>query len=114
MAVAIVDFFQTIEIEEEHGETAAGAARALEFALENFEHLAMIRQARHRIKICLPADLIEEPGIVEERAPEDNDIAQDNQAVRERIRRIQHTARFGHCEIAEHAENGRNKERAVE
>ena len=49
MAVAVVDRFQFIEIEQEHREGAIAAFAAPDFAFERIEKFAIVREAGERI-----------------------------------------------------------------
>src|SRR6267143_5940682 len=48
MAVAIVDFFQFIEVEKEHGERSAGAVGTLRFTFQDVEQVPVVSKAGER------------------------------------------------------------------
>ena len=77
MSVAVVDFFEPVEVEKKHGEAAAGAARTLDFCLENFHQLAMVCEASERIGRGQMAYLIKEAGIIKQSPAQNDYVTQD-------------------------------------
>ncbi len=68
MAVGVVDFLQAVEIQKENGKGSAVAIGALGFRFKNVEQVAIVGQAGEWVADGEVADLLEQPGIVEESA----------------------------------------------
>jgi len=68
MAIAIVYFFQLIEIKKQHGEGPAGAIGALRLVFKDIEQAAVVGKAGKRIADGKMANLFEEPRVIEEGA----------------------------------------------
>ena len=74
VAVVVVDFFQIIQIEEEHGERTAAAVRALGLIFQDIEQMPVVRQAGERIADGEVANLFEEVSVVQKCAAESDGV----------------------------------------
>src|SRR5690242_7960540 len=67
MAELVIDFFQAVEIEQQNRKGPAGAVSTLGLILQNIEKVAIVCEAREGIADREMANLLEEPGVIEER-----------------------------------------------
>src|SRR5579864_3361246 len=58
MPKSVVDFFQSVEIEQKKGEFPFGALRSGDFPLQHLKKPAVVGQASQRITQCLAAQMI--------------------------------------------------------
>src|SRR5713226_8842222 len=83
MAVTIVNRFQTIEVEKQHGEGPASAIGALRLVFKNIEQAAVVGKAGERIADGQMVDLFEEPRVSKKRATQRDNVAQDHESLGE-------------------------------
>src|SRR5437660_479446 len=83
MAVAVVYFFQFIEVEKQHGEGPAVAIGALRLVFKNIEQAAVVGETGERVADGKMANLLEEPGVIEKRATQRDGVAQDHKRLGE-------------------------------
>src|SRR4029077_3825379 len=89
MAVAVVDFFQAVEIEEQNGEGPAGPVGAFGFVLEHVEEPAVVGQTGERVADSEMADLFKETRVIEECAAECKSVTAHGEDLGEHKRRIE-------------------------
>jgi len=114
VAVAIVNFFQAVEIEQEKREGAAGAVGALGFVFEDVKQAAIVGEAGERIADGEMADLFEEARVVEKRAAESNGVSHDAQTLRKNEWRVQQACGLRGRELTGKIEPTGGVDRAVE
>src|SRR5262249_48321643 len=83
VAVVVVNFFQPIQIQEQHSERPPGAIGALRLTLQHVQQTPVVRQARQRIADREMSHLLEKPSIVEQGATQSQRIAAYGQDLRE-------------------------------
>src|SRR5258708_13223544 len=66
MAIAIVYFFQLIEIKKQHGEGPAGAIGALRLVFKDIEQTAGVGKAGERITHATMPNLFEKPRVIDD------------------------------------------------
>ena len=114
MAILSLIFFRLVQIEKQNGETAAGAARALDFGFEHFDQAPVIGEAGERIGSSQLADLIEKLRVIEQRATENDDVAHHHHEMSESVGSVEVMLRLAHGDVAENVERRREKQRAIQ
>jgi len=113
MAVAIVDFFQVVEIQEQNRKGAAGAVGALGFVFEDVEETAIVDETGERIADGEMADLFEEVRVIEQRAAEGNGETQDQEGLGENERSVQQALGLRSRKLGGDVEPGRGVDGAI-
>src|SRR5258708_8314034 len=114
MAIAIVYFFQLIEIKKQHGEGPAGAIGALRLVFKNIEQAAVVGKAGERIADGKMANLFEEPGVIEKRATERDGVAQHHERLGENEGSVEQTRGLSRRELRGDIQPGGGINGAVE
>ena len=94
MPETVVDLFQSIQIEQQNGKTAAGAPGTLQFGIEYFNESPVIRKSGKRIAFCETAHFIEQVRILEQRPAKDDRVTRHQQEMRQNVRRIERLLRL--------------------
>src|SRR5216684_95338 len=58
MAVAVVDFLQSIQVKQQQGKLPPGALRTLDFHIQHFRKMAIVGQSRQRVASRLLTEMI--------------------------------------------------------
>ena len=114
MAEVIVDFLQAVEVEKQHGEGPAGAIGAFRLVFKNIEKAAVVGQAGERIADGEMMDLFEEPRVIEKRAAQRDDIAQDHESLGENKGSVQQARGLSSGELSSNIQPGGGINGAVE
>jgi len=114
MAVAIVDDFQTIEIQKQNRERAAGAVGALGLVLKDIEQTAVVREAGERIADGHVMNAFEEASVIEERATKRHGVAQDHEGLGEKKGSVHQAHGLGGGELGGDIEPGGGINGAIE
>ncbi len=114
MTEAVVDFFQTIQIEKQDGEGPAGAVGALGFVLEDVEEPAIVGEAGERIADGEMADLFEQARVIQERAAKSKGIAAHSEDLREHKRRVEKPLGLGCGDLSGEVHPSRSVDGAIE
>src|SRR5262245_23548849 len=75
VAVRVVDFFQTVEVEQQNSERASVAIGALRLAFKDVEQTPIVRETGEGIADSKMLDLLEQACVIEQRAAERHAIA---------------------------------------
>jgi hypothetical protein len=114
MAVTVVNRFEAIKIEEQHGEGTAGPVGAFGLVFENVKEAAVISETGERIADGKMADLFEEAGVFKQRAAEGNRVAQDHKRLGENEGRVEETGGLGGRELGSNIQPGCRIDSTVE
>src|SRR5215467_3043837 len=73
--VAVVDLFEAVHVEKDHAEGSLRAARTIEFRFDDAQQTAIVGKAGERVADGERPHLIKEPGLIEQRAEEHDQVA---------------------------------------
>src|SRR5260370_35342844 len=90
MSISVVHALQSIQIEQQDREFAAGAAGALDFGFENVNEMPVIGEARKRIADSQVPYLQKQPRVIEQGSAKHEGIAGCAQELRQRKGCVQH------------------------
>src|ERR1700736_2136374 len=77
MAVTVVNGFEAVHIKEHDAERPLGAARAIEFGFDDRDEAAVVGKSGEGIACRQRTNLVEEPGLIDERATQNDGVAGD-------------------------------------
>src|SRR5882762_478232 len=99
MTVAVVNFFQFIEVEKQHGEGPAAAIGALRLAFKNIEQPAVVGESGERIADGKMVNLLEEPSVIEKCATQRDGVAQHHKRLGENEGSVEQARGLGGREL---------------
>ena len=114
MAEAVVDFFQTIQIEKQDGEGPAGAVGSLGFVFEDVEEPSIVGEAGERIADGEMANLFEQARVIQERAAKSKGIAAHGEDLREYEGRVEKPLGLGCGDLSGEVHPSRSVDGAIE
>src|SRR5580704_17867059 len=114
MAEAIINFLQTVQIQEQNGERPARSVGTLGFILEDVEEFAVIGEARERVAYGDMADLFKEPRVIEKRAAEGEGVAAHGKDLGEHEGSVEKALRLASSKLSGEVHPGGRIDGAIE
>src|SRR5579862_2006619 len=114
VAVGVINFLETVNVEEKNGEGATGAVGAFGFVFENIKQAAVVCQTGKRIADGEMADLFEKARVIEKRAAKRDGVAHDGKRLREDKRRVENALRLGCGKLRGDVKPGGSVDGAIE
>src|SRR5580765_2603427 len=114
MAIGIIDFLQTVQVEQQYGKWPAAAIGAFGLAFKNIQQAAIVGQSGEWVADREVADLFEKARVIEQRSTEGNRITHHAESLRDYEWRVHPALRLRRGQLGSEVHPGSDVDRAIE